>query len=88
VGETYGTHETGHESVQGFGGKARRKGTTGKTKAYMTGWDQNGSEGDWLGDCREWIQVAQGRGRWGTVVNTVMNLRVVASRSWLGLEPI
>jgi hypothetical protein len=27
----------------GFGGKARRKETTQKTKAYVGGWDQNGS---------------------------------------------
>jgi hypothetical protein len=23
-----------------------------KTKAYMGGWDQNGSWGEWLGECR------------------------------------
>jgi hypothetical protein len=33
----------GEESVQGFGGKARRKETTWKTKAKVGGWDQNGS---------------------------------------------
>jgi hypothetical protein len=33
----------GEECVQGFDGKARRKETTWKTKAYMGGWDQNGS---------------------------------------------
>jgi hypothetical protein len=32
VGGTCGTHERGEKSVQGFGGKARRKETTGKTK--------------------------------------------------------
>jgi hypothetical protein len=32
--------------------RARRKETTWKTKAYMGGWDQNGSKGDWLGECR------------------------------------
>jgi hypothetical protein len=31
------------KSVQGFGGKARRKETTGKTKAYVGRWYQNGS---------------------------------------------
>jgi hypothetical protein len=30
---TYGTHERGEECVKGFGGKARRKETTWKTKA-------------------------------------------------------
>jgi hypothetical protein len=29
----------------------------------------------------EWIHLAQGRDRWRSVVNTVMNLRVLAPRS-------
>jgi hypothetical protein len=29
----------------------------------------------------EWIQLAQNRGRWRVLVNTVMNLRVLAPRS-------
>jgi hypothetical protein len=33
VGGACGMHGRGEESVQGFGGKARRKETTGKTKA-------------------------------------------------------
>jgi len=33
VGRTCGTHGRGEESLQGFGGKARRKETTWKTKA-------------------------------------------------------
>jgi hypothetical protein len=32
-GRACGTHGRGEKSVQGFGGKARRKETTGKTKA-------------------------------------------------------
>jgi hypothetical protein len=40
--------------------------------------------GDWLGVV-EWIQLAQHRGRRRAVVNAVMNLRVLASRSWLVL---
>jgi hypothetical protein len=31
----------GENRVHGFGGKARRKKTTWKTKAWMRGWDQN-----------------------------------------------
>jgi hypothetical protein len=38
------------ECVQGFDGKARRKEKTWKVKAQI-GWDQNGSYGDWLGEC-------------------------------------
>jgi hypothetical protein len=33
VGGACCTHERGEKSVQGFGGKARRKETTGKNKA-------------------------------------------------------
>jgi hypothetical protein len=33
VGGAFGTHGRGEKSVQGFGGKTRRKETTGKTKA-------------------------------------------------------
>jgi hypothetical protein len=29
----------------------------------------------------DWMQLAQDRDRWGAVVNTVMNLRVLAPRS-------
>jgi hypothetical protein len=29
----------------------------------------------------EWIQLTQDRGRWRSLVNTVMNLRVLAPRS-------
>jgi hypothetical protein len=43
VGGACGTHGRGEKSVQGFGGKARRKETTGKTKAWVGRWDQNGS---------------------------------------------
>jgi hypothetical protein len=43
--EYYKNSEVNHvkESAQDFGGKARKKETTLKTKAYMGGWDQNGS---------------------------------------------
>jgi hypothetical protein len=41
---------------------------------------QNRSSGDRLRGV-EWIQLAQYRGRWRAVVNTVMNLRVPVSRS-------
>jgi hypothetical protein len=46
----------------------------------MVGWYHNGCWGDWLGGvgC---IQLAQDRGRWWALVNTVMNLQVLAPRS-------
>jgi hypothetical protein len=31
----------------------------------------------------EWIQLAQNRGRWRCLVNTAMDQRVLAPRSWL-----
>jgi hypothetical protein len=34
----------------------------------------------------DWIQLAQDRDRWQAVVNTVMNLRVLAPRSWFSLD--
>jgi hypothetical protein len=38
-----GTHCRGEKSIKGFGGKARRKETTRKTKAWVAEWDRNGS---------------------------------------------
>jgi hypothetical protein len=67
----------GEESVQGFGGKARRKETTWKTKADGIRMDLR--ETGWRSV--EWIQMAQDRDRWRALVNTVMSLRVLAPRS-------
>jgi hypothetical protein len=47
----------------------------------MGGWDQYGSQGEWLRDL-EWIYLAEDRDRWRAVVNTVMNLRVLAPPSY------
>jgi len=32
------------------------------------------------GDCEDWIELAQDRGRWRALVSTVMNLRVPKMR--------
>jgi hypothetical protein len=45
----------------------------------MVGRDQNGSYGDWLEV--EWIQLAEDRDCWQALVNTEINLRVLAPRS-------
>jgi hypothetical protein len=52
MGRECGMHGREEESVQGFGVKARWKETIRKCKAQMGEWDQNGSCGDWLGECR------------------------------------
>jgi hypothetical protein len=80
VGETCGTHGRGEETVQGFGGKARRKETTWKTQ------DVDGRiESEWIlgrlaGECRV-DPVGSGWGRRRAVVSTVMNFLVLAPRS-------
>jgi hypothetical protein len=71
VGGACGTHGRREESVQGFGGKARREETTWKTMALMGGWYQNG----W--GSVQGIQVAHNRGQQQALVNMVMNLYVL-----------
>jgi hypothetical protein len=36
----------------------------------------------------EWIQLSQDRDRWRAVVSEVMNIRVLAPRSWLRLTQV
>jgi hypothetical protein len=76
-----GTHGRGEKSVQGFGGKTRRKETTRMTQGV------GGRMGlEWmlgrlaLGGV-DWIRLSQDRDRLRAVVSEVMNLRVLAPRS-------
>jgi hypothetical protein len=79
VGGACGTHARGEKIVQAFGGKARGKETTWKTKAEVGRWGQNGWKiGLWGVD---WLRLAQDRNRWRAVVSAVMNLRVLAPLS-------
>jgi hypothetical protein len=78
VGGACGTHGRGEKTVQGFGGKDRRKETTGKTKAYVGRMDIREIG---LGGGVDWIRLSQDRDRWRAVVSAVMNLRVLAPRS-------
>jgi hypothetical protein len=75
VGGTCGTHRAGEECVQGFDGKSRRK-----ENPWKDGISMNLREIGW--GSVDWIQLAQDRERWRVLVNTVMNLRVLAPRSY------
>jgi hypothetical protein len=63
------------ECMQYFGGKARRKETTRKTRRW---WKDNIKmelrEIGWGG--MDWIDVAQDMDQWSVLVNTAMNLWV------------
>jgi hypothetical protein len=80
VGGTCGTHGGGEECVQGLDGKARRKEPLGGPRCR---WEDvirmDLREIGW--GSVDWIQLAQDRDRWRALVNTVMNLRVLAPRS-------
>ena len=42
------------------------------------------------GGCGDWMELAEDRDRWRTLVSTVMNIRVSKIRgiSWLAAEPV
>jgi hypothetical protein len=68
------------ECVQGFDGKARRKETTGRPRhRWEDGIRMDLREIGW--GSVEWIHLAHDRDWWWAVVNTVMKLWVLASRS-------
>jgi hypothetical protein len=65
------------KSVQGFGGKTRRKETSLRPRhKWEDGIRMDLREIVWGGV--EWIHLAQDRDGWWVLVNTVMNLRVLA----------
>jgi hypothetical protein len=64
-----GMHGRGEKRVQGFGGTAVRKKTTGRQRHR---WEE--------GSKMEWIHLAQDRDRWWAFVNVVMNIQVLAPR--------
>jgi hypothetical protein len=72
----------GEECVQGFGGKARRKRNLGRpSRRWEDGIRMDLREIGCGGV--EWIQLAQDRYQWRSVVNAVMKLRVLAPRNYL-----
>jgi hypothetical protein len=79
LGRSCGTRGREEKNVQGFGEKSGRKKTTGKTEASVEDRIRMDlTETGWRGV--ELIQLAQDRGRWQALVNTVMNLWVLAPR--------
>jgi hypothetical protein len=80
VGGACGTHGNGAESVQGFGGKARRKETTGRPRRRWEDVIRMDLTEIGLGGV-DWTRLAQDKDRWRAVVSAVMNLRVLAPRS-------
>jgi hypothetical protein len=78
VGRPCGTHGRGEKVYKLFMGKPEGKRLLGRLRRR---WDQNRYYGDWPGGGVEWIQLAQDRDRWQALVNTVINLRVLAPRS-------
>jgi hypothetical protein len=70
----------GEECVQGFDGKPEGKRPLGRPRRrWEDGIRMDLKEIGWASV--EWIQVAQDRDRWRGLVNTVMNLLVLAPRS-------
>jgi hypothetical protein len=67
--------------TQGFYGRARKKplGRPRRRREDVIRMDLR--EIGW--GSVDWIQMAQDRDRWRALVNTVMNLRVLAPRTWL-----
>jgi hypothetical protein len=80
VGGACGTYGRGEKSVQGFGGKARRKEPLGRPRRSWEDGIRMDLREIGLGGV-EWIRLAQDRDQWWAVVSAVMNLRVLAPRS-------
>jgi hypothetical protein len=81
VGGTCGTHGSGEKIVLGFGGKTRRKKTLGRTRRRWEDGIRMDLQEIGLGGV-DWIRLALDRDRWQAVVSAVMNLRVLAPRSF------
>jgi hypothetical protein len=78
VGGACGTHGRGEISA-GFWWEGP-KGRYNLEERGVDGIKMDLRENGWEGV--EWIQLAQDRDRWRTLVNTVINLRVLGPRSW------
>jgi hypothetical protein len=82
VGRAYDMHRRGQKSVQGFGGKAKGKGSLGRLRCkWQDGIRMDLREIGCVCMCVQWIHLAYDRDRWQAFVNAVMNLRVLAPQS-------
>jgi hypothetical protein len=81
VGGACGTHGRGEKTVEGFGGKARRKERPlGRPRRRWEDGTRMDLREIGLGGV-DWIRLSQDRDRWRAVVSAVMNLPVLAPRS-------
>jgi hypothetical protein len=81
VGGACGTHRRGERSVKSFGGEAEGKRSLVRPRRrWENGIRMDLGESDWTVRGVEWIQLAQDRDWWQALVNTVMNLLVLAPR--------
>jgi hypothetical protein len=83
VGGSCGTHGKGGKNCTRFWSKSPKKGDQSEYGGIDVRMGPNGIFGRMAGRVLQWIQVAQDRDRWRTVVNMVVSHRVLAPRSWL-----
>jgi len=79
MGGACGSYGGGKRCAQGSGGETGGKGTIGEAQ---TMWEDNIKMDlqDVGGGFGDWVELAQDRDRWRTLVSTVMNLRVQKMR--------
>jgi hypothetical protein len=82
VGGTCGTHRRGEESVQVLVGKPEGKRPLRRPRRRWEDGMRLDLREIGLGGV-DWIRLAQDRDRWRAVVSAVMNLRVLATRSYI-----
>jgi hypothetical protein len=74
-------------NLQGFGQKTRGKEIPERPRRrWEDGIKMDLRKIGWGGGGVGWIHLAQDRDRWRAVVSAVMNLRVLAPRSWLMVD--